>query len=80
MITPEGFIARDAIVRCEAMAAFAASARGAVEAHDVPRLSHAIDGMRLTLEDLEQYRDAAGGRTPTVDDLRAALDEDEREV
>jgi hypothetical protein len=58
-VTPEGYIARDALVRCEAMAAYAVSAREAVEAHDVARLGHAIHGMRLTLEDLAQYRDAA---------------------
>jgi hypothetical protein len=58
-VTPEGFIARDALIRCEAMAAYAVSARESVEAHDVARLGHAIAGMRLTLEDLAQYHDAA---------------------
>ena len=48
---------RDAIVRCEAMVAFAATARDAVEVDDRAELGHAIEGMKLTISDLEKYRD-----------------------
>jgi hypothetical protein len=50
---------RDATVRCEAMHAFADSAQAAINTDDDAKLAHAIEGMAMTLLDLEQYRDRA---------------------